>query len=141
MALATMARIGCGVIDFKLRLKKLRREKLDVSQSELSSKLARLIDEATSDDTKEGVNHMDLLAFDGPYRMVIESLRDYLELRASQEDPHLQETTGCHVTSWLASVIQAFPDDDADAHPLAAREVRERLEYMIMDSKWLARKW
>jgi len=140
MALATMSRIGCGVIDFKQRLKKLKREKLDVSQSELSSKLARLIDEAISDDTKEGVNDMDLLAFDGPYRMVVESLREYLELHASQEDPHLQETTGCHVTSWLASVIRAFPEDDADAHPLAVREVRERLECMIMDSKWLARK-
>jgi cohesin loading factor subunit SCC2 len=140
MALATMTRIGCGVIDFKVGLKKLKREKLDVSQSELSSKLARLVDEAISDDTRGGVNDMDLLAFDGPYRMVIESLRDYLELHANQEDPHLQSTTGCHVSLWLAAVVQAFPDEDADAQPQAAKDVRARLESMIIDSKWLARK-
>ena len=140
MALAIMSRIGCGVIDFKLRLKKLKREKLDISQSDLSSKLARYVDESMSDDARERVNDMDLLAFDGPYRMVIESLRDYLELHASQEDPHLQSITGCHVTSWLSSVIRAFPDDDADAQPHAAKDVREHLESMLMDSKWLARK-
>jgi cohesin loading factor subunit SCC2 len=82
---------------------------------------------------------MDLLAFDGPYRMVIESLRDYLELHSSQEDPHLQSISGCHVTCWLASTLKAFPDDDSDAHPLAVKGVRERLESMIMDPKWLAR--
>lgn len=141
MALATMSRIGCGVIDFKLRLRKLMHEQLDASQPGLSSKLARLLNDALNDDTKEGVDNMDLLAFHGPYRMVIESLRDYLDLHASQEDPHLQSTTGCHMTSWLASVIQAFPEEDTDAQPLAAREVRERLDSMIMDSKWLARKY
>jgi cohesin loading factor subunit SCC2 len=139
MALATMARIGCGVIDFKTRLKKLKRERLDVSQSDISSKLERLFEEAMNDDSKERVNDMDLLAFDGPYRMVIESLRDYLELHSSQEDPHLQSISGCHVTCWLASTLKAFPDDDSDAHPLAVKGVRERLESMIMDPKWLAR--
>ncbi|KAH7088884.1 sister chromatid cohesion protein-like protein Mis4 [Paraphoma chrysanthemicola] len=139
MALATLARIGCGVIDFKTRLKKLKRESLDVSQSEVSSKLERLFDEAMNDDTKERVNDMDLLAFDGPYRMVIESLRDYLDLHSTQDDPHLQSISGYHITNWLASILKAFPDDDSDAHPLAARDVRERVDSMIMDSKWLTR--
>lgn len=141
MALATLARVGCGVIDFKHRLKKLKRKELDITQSDISSKLDRLLDDAMSDDIKERINDMDFLAFDGPYRMVIESLGDYLGSHASQEDPHLQSIIGCYVTSWLAAIVRAFPDDAAaNSLPQAAKEVREKLESMIMDPKWLSRK-
>jgi len=139
MALSTITKIGCGVLDFIIRMKRLKREDLDVSQSDYSAKLARLFDEAVSDDTREGVNDMDLLSFDGPYRAVVESLRTYLELHTS-DDPDLRSITGCHTTLWLAAVVRAFPDDDADAHPRAIQEVRERLVSMITDSKWLDRK-
>ncbi|KAH5246847.1 sister chromatid cohesion protein [Parastagonospora nodorum] len=143
MALSVMSRIGCGILDFKHRLKKLKREKLDVSQSNISSKLDRLLDEAMSDNAKEGVNDLDLLAFDGPYRMVIESLPDYLDLHSSQDDPRLQSVSGCHVTLWLAAFLRAFPADagDADARPLAVAQLRERLDLMIMDHKWLSQKF
>ncbi|KAF2129576.1 hypothetical protein P153DRAFT_316672 [Dothidotthia symphoricarpi CBS 119687] len=137
MALATMAKMGCGVIDFKHRLKQLKRG-LDISQSDLSSKLDRLADDALN-----GVLHdMDLLAFDGPYRMLVESLNDYLEWQPGQEDPHLQSVSGCHVTLWLDSVIRAFSEQDTDApRPQAAQHLQDRLESMIMDSKWLAREY
>lgn len=135
MALATMAKMGCGVIDFKHRLKQLKRG-LDISQSDLSSKLDRLADDALN-----GVLHdMDLLSFDGPYRMLIESLNDYLEWQPGQEDPHLQSVSGCHVTLWLDAVIRAFLDQNPDTpRPQAAQDLQNHLESMIMDSKWLAR--
>lgn len=139
MALTTMARIGCGVIDFKHSLRQLKR-KLDISQSDLSMKLDRLLDEAMNDDMKEKVNDVDLLAFDGPYRIVIESLSEYLDVRPSQEDPHLQSVSGCHVSSWLAAIIKAFPEQDQDDHPLTVRDVQQHLETIIMDPKWLAQK-
>jgi cohesin loading factor subunit SCC2 len=140
MALSALSRIGCGILDLKLRLKKLRREKLDVSQSEISSKLDRYIDEVMNDDVKEGINQLDLLAFDGPYRMVIESLPDYLELHSSHDDPRLRSVSGCHITSWLAAVVRAFPPDTADSNvcPPAISDVRKRLESMFIDSTWLA---
>jgi cohesin loading factor subunit SCC2 len=142
MALSALSRIGCGILDLKLRLKKLRREKLDVSESDISSKLDRFIDEAMNDDSKEGINDLDLLAFDGPYRMVIESLPDYLELHSSHDDPRLRSVSGCHITSWLAAVVRAFPIDavDSDVHPPAANDVRKRLESMFIDPTWLAQK-
>ena len=139
MALTTMARIGCGVLDFKHDLRRLKR-KLDISQSDLSSKLDRLVEDAISDDSKEKVNNVDLLAFDGPYRIVIESLSDYLDLQPSQEDLHLQSVSGCHVSSWLAAVVSAFPEQNEDEHPLVARDVQQHLESIIMDPKWLAQK-
>ncbi|CAA9964726.1 sister chromatid cohesion protein mis4 [Pyrenophora teres f. maculata] len=140
MALTTMARIGCGVIDFRDRLKKMK-QRLDISQSDLSSRLDRLVNDAMSDDVKERVNDVDLYAFDGPYRMVIESLVDYLDLRPSQEDPHLAAVTGYYVSLWLTEVLKLFPKRDEDNRPQAIRTVQQCLENMIVDSKWLARKY
>jgi cohesin loading factor subunit SCC2 len=140
MALSTLAKMGCGVIDFKHRLKVLKRA-LDVSQSDLSAKLDRLMDDALSDHTKESINAIDLYAFDGPYRIVIESLRDYLDLQPGQEDQHLQSVTGCHVTLWLDAVLRTSSTKDADiSQPEATKEVQGHLESMFMDSKWLSRK-
>lgn len=140
MALSTLAKMGCGVIEFKHRLKQLKRA-LDASQTELSAKLDRLADDALTDNMKEDINLMDLYEFDGPYRMVIESLSDYLELQRGQEDPHLESVTGCHVTLWLDAVVQhlnkAYPDAP---RPQVADELQGRLENMIMDPRWLDRK-
>jgi cohesin loading factor subunit SCC2 len=140
MALSTMAKMGCGVIDFKHRLKLLKRT-LDISQSNLSAKLDRLMDDVLTDHAKESIHSVDLYAFDGPYRIVIESLRDYLDMQHGQEDPHLQSVTGCHVTLWLDAVIRTFPIDDADIpQPEAVKAVQSHLESMFADSKWLSRK-
>jgi cohesin loading factor subunit SCC2 len=141
MALSTMSRIGCGALDLKIRLKKLKREKLDVSLSGLSSQLDRLLDEALNDDAREGINDMDLLAFDGPYRMVVESLPDYMDSLSSQDDPRLQSVSGCHVTLWMNAVNRAFPAsaEDTDTYPLAVKNIRKHLESITMDSRWLAR--
>ena len=140
MALSTLTKMGCGVIDFKHRLKQLKRA-LDTSQSDISAKLDRLADDALTDDAKDSINPIDLYEFDGPYRMVIESLSDYLELQRGQKDPHLESVTGCHVTSWLDSVVRAFDKNSPDApRPQAADELQGRLEAMIMDPRWLDRK-
>ena len=140
MALATMAKVGCGIVDFKHRLKKSKRT-LNTVQSELSAKLDRLADDALTDNTKESVNPIDLYEFEGPYRMVIESLRDYLDLRRNDEDLHLESVTGCHVTLWLDAVISKFKENSPEApRPPAAEGLQKRLEAMIMDPKWLDRK-
>ncbi|KAF1839498.1 hypothetical protein BDW02DRAFT_635774 [Decorospora gaudefroyi] len=140
MALTAMARIGCGVIDFRDKLKKLK-QKLDISQSDLSSRLDRLVNDAMSEDLKESVNDVDLLAFDGPYRMVIESLINYLDLRSAQEDPHFQAVTGCHVSSWLTAVVKTFSEQNEHERPQAIQDVQRHLENMIADPKWLARRY
>lgn len=140
MALATMARIGCGIIDFKQALKESKK-KLDISQSHLASRLYHLVDDAISEDVRERVNDVDLLAFDGPYRMVIESLGDYLDLKTSPDDPHLRSVSGCHISSWLSAITQAFPQRDGNEPPQAIKDVQSNLESIIMDPKWLGRKY
>jgi cohesin loading factor subunit SCC2 len=145
MALTTLSTIAsCGILDLKTRLKKLKREKLDVSESDISSKLDRYIDDVMNDDAREGFNNLDLLAFDGPYRMIVESLPDYLEVSSSHDDdPRLRSVRGCYVTLWLAAVTRAFPADadDSESYPLAARDVHKHLGSMITDSTWLAQKY
>lgn len=136
MALTTMARIGCGIIDFKNGLRRSKRA-LDVSQSDLASKLDRLVEEAMEEDR---INDSDLFAFDGPYRMVVESLNNYLELGSSSEDPHLQSVKGYHLSSWLAAVVKAYSDKSEDERPQVMKDVQQHLESIILDPKWLSRK-
>lgn len=139
MALATMAKVGCGVIDFKHRLKQLKRG-LDTSQSELSAKLERLANDALTENAKESINPIDLYEFDGPYRIVLDSLSDYLELQRGQDHPHLQSLSGCHVTLWLDTVLREFHHDSSDGpRSPAIEDLQQHLEAMIMDSKWLHR--
>ncbi|KAI8942572.1 hypothetical protein NX059_000630 [Plenodomus lindquistii] len=140
MALAIMARIGCGIIDFKQALRDLKR-KLDVSQSNLSSRLDRLVDDAMSEDVRERVNDVDLLAFDGPYRMVIESLGDYLDLKTSPDDPHLRSVSGCHISFWLSAVTQIFSEQDEEERPQVIKDVQRNLESILIDPSWLTRKY
>lgn len=139
MALSTMAKVGCGVIDFKHRLKQLKRG-LDASQSELSAKLERLANDALTDNVEDTINAIDLYEFEGPYRMVIESLPSYLDLPRGQEDPHFQSVIGCHITLWLDAVVREFYESTSDETPLkATQELQQHLGTMLMDSKWLNR--
>lgn len=139
MALSTLAKVGCGILDFKHRLRQLKRG-LDTSQSELSAKLDRLADDAFDD--KTGISDIDLYEFEGPIRIVVESLSSYLELRRDQEDLHLQSVTGCHVTLWLDAVFEKLQDleNGSDPLPPGLVEVQRCLEAMLADPRWLERK-
>ncbi|KAF1919587.1 sister chromatid cohesion C-terminus-domain-containing protein [Ampelomyces quisqualis] len=143
MALSVLARVGCGILDLKLRLRKMKREQLDVSQSDISSKLDRYLDDVMSEDMKERINDLDLYAFEGPYRMVLESLPEYLELPPTHDDPRLRSVSGCHITSWLAAVTKAFPVGaaDSDACSPVVHDLRKRLVSMFVDPAWLAQKY
>ncbi|KAF1955793.1 sister chromatid cohesion protein-like protein Mis4 [Byssothecium circinans] len=138
MALTIMGSMGCGIIDFKLRVKRLKRE-LDISQSDLSSKLDRLAEDALDND----IHKKDLLGFKGPYRMVIESLPDYLRVEANQSDPHLRSVQGCYMSFWLNAVAQALePTDNGNAQPDEAMAgLQSRLETMFMDPATLSREY
>jgi len=134
MALSLLGTMGCGIIDFKLRVKRLKHD-LDVPQSDLSAKLEQL----AADALDKGMHKKDLLGFQGPYRMVIESLPDYLKVEVNQDDPHLHSVRGCYVALWLDSVGQVLGSTVEDAPPdPALSDLEVRLESMIVDPKWLS---
>ncbi|KAF3003804.1 Sister chromatid cohesion protein 2 [Curvularia kusanoi] len=140
MAYSVLAKIGCGILDFKHRLKQLKRG-LDISQSDLSAKLERLANDALTDNADGAIDPVDLYEFEGPYRMVVDSLSDYLELKRGRGDPHLDSVTGCHVTLWLEAV-RDFNENSANESRLkVTEELQRRLEAMIMDPKWFDREY
>ncbi|KAL6710290.1 Sister chromatid cohesion protein 2 [Coniothyrium glycines] len=136
MALNCVETIGVGIIKFKRELRSLKRG-LDISQSDLSARLYSLVEDGLSNEKDAGINNVDLLAFDGPHRVVLESVIKYL--RAPPDDSHVQAVRGYHVTSWLADVIKTFPEESDDARPHAIAEVQQYLQAMMVDPKWLAR--
>jgi cohesin loading factor subunit SCC2 len=136
MALSTMTRIGSGIIDFKHRLRDLRRQTFDVAGSDLSSKLACIVHEATSGETQARADNQDLLAFDGPYRMVLESLTSYSKFPSHLTDSHLNSISGFHVTSWMAAYIRAFPDTEIHAQAQPDKELWGRLVDFVMKTEW-----
>lgn len=133
MALSLLGTMGGGIIDLKLRIKRLKHE-LDITQSDLTAQLVQL----TTDALDTGIHQKDLLSLQGPYRVVIESLSEYLGVRSNKDDRHLHSVRGSYLTLWLDSVVQTIATPGQDA-PLDQDMVtlESRLEGMIMDSNWL----
>ncbi|KAF2703334.1 hypothetical protein K504DRAFT_495745 [Pleomassaria siparia CBS 279.74] len=137
MALATLGRMGGGIIDFTMRLKAHRRG-LDISQSELSNTLVRFADDAFDN----GINNNDLLGLQGPYWVVLDALPKYLKPQANPDDPHLQSVNGCHTTFWMHAFNQAFPSQAVDEPRRRSLDLlEEELSKMVMDPDWLCREY
>ncbi|ORX95788.1 sister chromatid cohesion C-terminus-domain-containing protein [Clohesyomyces aquaticus] len=131
MALSELGSMACGITDFRTRMKNYKRN-LDISQSDVSNKLVRLAEDAFGN----GINNVDLLAFDGPYRIVLESLQDYLKV-ASREDPNFQAVNGCHITHWAYTFSKEFTPNDSDPIPQAMVILGRRLNKMVENPEWL----
>ncbi|KAF2019994.1 hypothetical protein BU24DRAFT_406595 [Aaosphaeria arxii CBS 175.79] len=136
MALAVMGSMGSGILDFKHRLKHVKRG-LDVSQSDTSSRLVPLADDAL----KAGINKHDVVSLKGPFAEVLRSLPNFLNGQGShpgKSDPYLLSLSGFYVTSWANTFYQAFPrdqDDQPQDHTL--NEIERQLKKIATDSKVL----
>jgi cohesin loading factor subunit SCC2 len=134
MALSILGTMGGGILDFKKRTRQLRRD-IDVSQSNISAKLYRLTEEILEDEGTE-LKKSDLLALRDPYRMVVESLPDYLKVTDNPEDLHLLSVRGCYVSCWLDSISQVIKKDEAAAEDQAIAELRKKVQTMALEPKW-----
>jgi cohesin loading factor subunit SCC2 len=138
MGLAAMGSMGVGIIDFMSRLRHIKRS-LDVSQSELASKLVPLADDAL----KNNINLKDVLRLDGPYRVVLESLPGYLNPQGSQanrDDPHLRSLSGYYATSWANAFYKAFKNsDEHERRHQFAVNLEKHIKNVIMDPNWLSK--
>ena len=75
------------------------------------------------------VEHDEIVAFGGPYRIWLE----YLDALGSEEDAHLRSARGYVLTRWAASASDKSAVDSPDSHGL-----RENLKNIFLDPKWLA---
>lgn len=138
MAIASLGSMGVGIIDFKNRLRHLKRG-LDISQSGVASKLVHLAEDALS----ESININDVLNPTGPYGVVLESLPGYINPQASQanrDDPRLQTLTGHYLTFWADSFYQTLKDSNVETtYDDTLNPDKKFLDRAIIDPKWLSK--
>ena len=139
MAIAVLGNMGCGIIDFKIRLRKLRQD-VDMSQSSLSVKLHRLTEEALENDETR-LKKSDILALKDPFRMVIESLPDYLKVNDDSDNLRLLSIRGCYISNWLDSINQVLEakDGDSGVDDDAIIELQRSVQSMFLEPNWSAR--
>jgi cohesin loading factor subunit SCC2 len=139
MALSTMGSMGVGVIDFTTRLKAVKRS-LDITQSELASKLVPLAEDAL----KRNINIKDVLGLDGPYRVVLESLSIYLNpqgSRVNRENPHLRSLSSYFATSWANAFYKVFGDEERKegSYHQFVDALEKHIKKVIMDPEWFSK--
>ncbi|KAF2451351.1 hypothetical protein P171DRAFT_515385 [Karstenula rhodostoma CBS 690.94] len=139
MALSILGTMGGGILDFRKRTRQLRRD-IDVSQSDLSAKLCRLTEEILEDDAPT-LKRSDLVALKDPYRMVVESLPDYLKVTDNPEDLHLLSVRGCYVSCWLDFMSQVISQDKEAAEDPGIVELRKKVRSMALEPRWSSQEY
>ncbi|KAL5418032.1 hypothetical protein PMIN06_004879 [Paraphaeosphaeria minitans] len=139
MALSILGTMGCGILDFKKRTRQLRRD-IDVSQSDLSAKLYRLTEEILEDDSHT-IKRSDVIALKDPYRMIVESLPDYLKVTDDLEDLHLLSVRGCYVSCWLDFISQVVSQDKDAAEDPDIIELQKKVRLMALEPKWTSQEY
>jgi hypothetical protein len=82
------------------------------------------------------VNIKDILALDGPYCWVVESLPRYLD----PQDPQVQVLSEYYVTYWTDSFYRDIEAEDADGiRPESINNLEKHLAKMAMDPQWLSK--
>ncbi|KAL1597912.1 Sister chromatid cohesion protein 2 [Paraconiothyrium brasiliense] len=139
MAISILGTMGGGILDFKKRTRQLRRD-IDVSHSNLSAKLYQLTEDILEDDGTD-LKKSDLLALKDPYRMVVESLPDYLKVNDNPEDLHLLSVRGCYVSCWLDSISQVILKDKEAADDQVIVDLRREVQSMVLEPKWSSQEY
>lgn len=137
MALSILGTMGCGIIDFKKRVRKLRQD-VDMSESSLSTKLHQFAERILEDDEPR-LKRSDVLGLREPYRVIIESLPDYLKISDDPEDLRLLSVRGCYVSSWLDSIIQLMQKEEGATNDAVLIELRRNVQLMALEPKGFCR--
>ncbi|KAL1311785.1 hypothetical protein AAFC00_001869 [Neodothiora populina] len=121
MALELMGSMATRITAVRLQAQQVARHNHS-EESEIRPGLLELHEGLLSDDLTEA----DLLAFDGPYRVVLE----YLQAR-HVNDTQLLSARGYHTMQW-SKLLLSLQNPSA-----STREVEKRLAHMIWDAQWL----
>ncbi|KAK3070334.1 hypothetical protein LTS18_015128, partial [Coniosporium uncinatum] len=127
MALDLMGLLGSGISDVQMFASNAIRN-LDVSQSELSARLVTVAESVVT----EQFDDMELLAFDGPYRVALE----YLQAK-DLDHAQLQSSRGYCQAQWSKAVLDSIETSRDDEVGLPKPKLLVQLRNMISDPKWL----
>ncbi|KAK5121425.1 hypothetical protein LTR85_005257 [Meristemomyces frigidus] len=130
LALELLGSIGSGILELQMAARKAVRS-LESSDTKVSRRLGELVEQLETGDVETN----SLVAFDGPYRTVIE----YLQARGLN-DPQLRSAQGYHLMQWAFYVCggrESSAESDSSDSPHSHKDLQRKLRSMILDLHWL----
>ncbi|TKA33553.1 hypothetical protein B0A50_00388 [Salinomyces thailandicus] len=130
LALELLGIVGSGILEMQKAVRSGLRS-LDATDTSVGKTLGNLVEQLESGDIE--VNQV--VAFNGPYRVVIE----YLQAR-DRSDAQLRSAQGYHLMQWafiLCGGRESSTDSDASDTPHSHKDLQRKLHSMVLDSQWL----
>lgn len=131
LALELLGTMGSGILNLHAAARAACRS-VDTNDSHIARHLCNLVTQLEAGQNET----LDLLAFEGPYRYVIQ----FLEARNTGEDAQLQTARGYHLMEWAHCVVggrDGSTDSDASDTPRGSKELQAKLKHMFAHPKWL----
>ncbi|KAF2771455.1 ARM repeat-containing protein [Teratosphaeria nubilosa] len=130
LALEFLGTIGSGILGLQMSARNAARA-LDTADSKIAQRLNDLVQQLETGE----VHSSSLVAFDGPYRILIE----YLQTRGLG-DAQLRSAHGFHLMQWASCVTgnrEGSTDSDSSDHSRSAKDLQNKLKHMLIDAHWL----
>ncbi|KAK5742872.1 Sister chromatid cohesion protein 2 [Elasticomyces elasticus] len=130
LGLELLGTIATGILDLQRNAGNAARS-LSLDESENAKHIAGLVEQLNSGDLEAS----SLVAFDGPYRSVVE----YLQARGL-DDAQLRSATGYHVMQWaflLSGGREGSVDSDTGGTSKPSKDLQSSLRNMILNLHWL----
>ncbi|KAK4544913.1 hypothetical protein LTR36_003818 [Oleoguttula mirabilis] len=130
LALELLGTIGSGILELQIAARNAVRS-LESDETDIGKRLSDLIDQLETGDLETS----SLVAFDGPYRMIVE----YLQAR-DLSDAQLRSAQGYHLMQWAFYVCggrEGSADSESSDSPRSHKDLQRRLSSMIVDLHWL----
>ena len=131
LALELLGAMGSGILELQIAARDAARA-IDTTESQVAQLLRNMVQQLEAGN----VESSDVLAFDGPYRIVIE----YLEARSTGEVPQLQTARGYHLMEWAFAAVggrEGSADSDASDNLRSSKDLHGKLKNMFLDPQWL----
>ena len=129
LGLELLGTIGSGILDVQSTTRDAART-LDLDDP-VSQRLVAMAEHLEAHDVKNGA----VLAFDGPYRVVVEYL-----LARDNSDAQLRTASGYHLMQWASSLSDtrdASAEDDESNGDVHAKELKQKVINIMQDQQWL----
>ncbi|KAK5131601.1 hypothetical protein LTR08_000788 [Meristemomyces frigidus] len=130
LALELLGTIGSGILDIQMSARKAVRS-LESSDTKVGKDLADMVEQLDTGD----LDASSLVAFDGPYRVVVEFLQG-----RGLNDSQLRSAQGYHLMQWAYSICgerEGSTESDSGNSPRMKKDLQRKLRSIILDLHWL----
>jgi cohesin loading factor subunit SCC2 len=128
-ALELLGNMGSGILELQMTARRAA-EAVDPSDQ-----LARPLRDMVRQLDGGNLDGRDILAFDGPYRKIIE----YLNARNTNDDAQLTTARGYYLMQWAHSTFsrrEGSTDSDGNDTPRSFKDLQAKLKQMLLDPHW-----